>query len=138
MKLRHINNPGWNLIKELGWGTWTTNYNMIGEYMYKTLDEDTIISLRQFVNQQVARLYTLVELFEKEHGPMQLGSDDGMSDLLHHVVGLGEEEFLKVLSYPRLLEKRAKAPYGSPNGHKESFIYCFHVPEDMKKEINGR
>jgi hypothetical protein len=137
MKLRYIENPGWELIKELGWGTWTTNYKMIGRYMYKSLDIRTINRLRMFVSQQLARLYTLVKVYEQTHRPLQIGSDDSMSDLLYHVVGLGEEEFKKVIGNPILLEKRAKAPYGSKEGYKESFAYCFHVPDDMRKEING-
>jgi hypothetical protein len=138
MKLRHIENPGWDLIKDLGWGTWTTDYNMIGRYMYKSVDLTTIQKLRMFVTQQVARLYTLVEVYEQTSRPLQVGSDDGMADLLHHIVGLGEEEYNRVIKKPILIERRYKAEYGSKEGYKESFIYCFHVPEDMWKEVNGR
>lgn len=123
--------PGWKEIAALGWGTWSSDFRIVGKLMWKLYSPDTIRALRCFVNVQVSKLYGAVEMYEKQEGKrLDIGSDDGMSDVIHHVVGMGEVEFNRVLRDLTLLEKRYNAPYGSPDGYQESFAYCFHADRD--------
>lgn len=125
MKRKNIQSPGWETIATLGWGTWTTDYTKIHKLMKKTLTDSTIHNLNLFVSARVNEIYKRVEEWEDRNRTLNVGSDDTFSDIRYHVVGLGKEEFDRVMADPTLLEKRHDAPYNSPDGYVESFCYCF-------------
>jgi hypothetical protein len=54
-------------------------------------------------------------------------SDDGFSDLLAHIVGLGKEEYCAVLENPKLAFDRA-----NKHDYEESFAYCIPYEEDYR------
>jgi hypothetical protein len=57
-------------------------------------------------------------------------SDDSLSDAIYHVIGLGQQEYEKVMNNLALLERRAEH-----EGYKESFAYCFQKPDRENKEL---
>lgn len=124
--LKHINSPGWETVALLGWGSWSVDYKRIQMLMRKGFDAETIKSLRTFVYHKVGEIDIAVKAWENRIRDLSIGSDDGYSDVRYHVVGLGELEFNKVIADPTVLEKRYNATYGTADGYKESFAYCFH------------
>ena len=122
-----IVSPGWKEIEPLGWGTWSNDFRAVGRLMWKLYSHQTIIALRHFVNVRVSEIYGAVEQYEKVNvRRLSVGRDDGFSDVAYHVVGMGEEEFNKVMLDSTLMERRYNADYKSPDGYAESFAYCFH------------
>jgi hypothetical protein len=116
----------WKDIQVMGWATVSEDYEAIARKWYAELGTAGMKQLEKFVGNRVAELYAAVEKYEKTHKALDIGSDDGMSDVLHHVVGLGEAEFNACLKDPTLIEKRyINAEY------KESFAYCFQQPEPL-------
>ena len=124
-------NPGWKEIEPLGWGTWSNDFHIVGRLMWKLYTPDTILALRQFVAAQVTKLYGAVDVYEKQYyRRLNIGSDDGKNDVMHHVVGMGEAEFNRVIQNIILLEDRYNADYDTPEGYRESFSYCFLTDRD--------
>lgn len=134
MKLKTVEVPGWDLIKELGWGTKTTDCNKIQAYLFSTYDSRTVANLRSFVLSKQSELIRTIEKWEDNNRELNIGSDDGFSDVTAHVVGLGQSEFERVKVNPVLLEERYNKPYKSLDGYRESFLYCFQNPIGIKLE----
>ncbi len=53
--------------------------------------------------------------------------DDGLNDLLSHIIGLGKEEYFKCLNNIKLLSTHAKSEFDTVEGYTESFDYAFQV-----------
>jgi hypothetical protein len=64
-------------------------------------------------------------------------SDDGWSDCMSHIVGLGKDEFEKTLKNPELAWERSMAGYGKPRGYQESFLYCIPDEEDYDRSLKS-
>tara|TARA_R100000664_G_C2740705_1_gene129244 strand:- start:860 stop:1360 length:501 start_codon:yes stop_codon:yes gene_type:complete len=78
-----------------------------------------------------------VERWERvTHRSLEL-SDDGWSDCMSHIVGLGKEEFVRTLKNPELAWKRSMAGYGKPGGYQESFLYCIPDAEDYDRSLKS-
>jgi hypothetical protein len=74
------------------------------------------------------KLIDKIGLFEKTTGvDLDIDSDDGLSDLLYHTVGLGKIFFNLQMSNPKYLEEDYKKHI-----YTESFAYCFQKPEPVK------
>jgi hypothetical protein len=117
----------WELIDEIGWGTRTTDYNTVAKTLYDAFTETGVNKLRCFVNERVRDLYDKIGLFEKTTGvDLDICSDDGLSDLLYHTVGLGKASFDRRMSNPKQLEEDYKKIM-----YTESFAYCFQKPEPV-------
>lgn len=129
----------WTLIADIGWpvkdieAATRTFIKTYGIHRWKELDT--------FVDARVGELQRQIKIHESEHGPLDIGSDDGFSDVCHHVVGMGEKEFNRCMENPMLVEKRYNEPYNTPEGYKESFSYFFldpmpeRTPEDTKNDL---
>ncbi len=124
----------WNIIeKDLKWGT-CLSYVKISRKLYAEYTEKQRTSIHNFVDDRFDDLYTA---FIKS-GHLIVGndglSDDGLSDVLAHIVGLGNKEFLKSIENPKLIGKRYK-----DKDYTESFLYSFLEPEtlgnDDEKEL---
>lgn len=127
MKLKNVSDPGWAEIAKLGWGHWSNDFHRVGKLLWRLYTPETIVALRMFVGVRVSELYKRVAQWEIENDRrLKIGSDDGFSDVLHHVVGMGKSEFRESFADPTRLERRYNSKYGSPEGYKESFLYCFH------------
>lgn len=124
MKKQLTDKQAWSLIEQMGWGRTSQNYDALAREWYAKLGKTNMNALKNFVGSRVSDLYHAVEKYEATGKDMEIGSDDGMSDLIHHVVGLGKVEFSRNMVDPYSLARRYAA-----NGYKESFAYCFQEPE---------
>ena len=124
MKKQLTDKQAWSLIEQMGWGRTSQNYDALAREWYAKLGKDGMNVLRNFVGSRVSDLYHAVEKYEATGKDIDIGSDDGMSDLLHHVVGLGESYFKSYMDNPKLLARRYRE-----GEYKESFAYCFLEPE---------
>jgi hypothetical protein len=60
-------NPAWNMIKSLGWGTTTTDYDRVLLFLKNTYTEGKIKKLRDFASARVEELGKRVSEWEKEN-----------------------------------------------------------------------
>ena len=123
----------WALIAEIGWGR-TTDYDDIAKTYFKLLGAAKMKQLHKFVLDRVCDLGNAVKLYENcdlDSGTLEVGSDDGFSDLRYHVVGLGKFAFEQAMEDPKLLEVRSRS-----GQYTESFAYCFHQPDPPRTEEN--
>ena len=117
----------WSLIASLGWGTKTTSYDAVRDKLYTTLNDEEFNSFRSFVESCMRVLaHVITEWEEYDDTPVIPCSDDSFSDLRAHIVGLGKEEFAKVLDDPQFAYDRAVAKYNTKDGYTESFVYVLH------------
>lgn len=114
----------WALIDQMGWGRSSQNYAALAREWYAKLGKAGMKALEQFVGARVADLYHVVKKYEATGKDIEIGSDDGMSDLFFHIVGLGEVVFKSNMNYPSLLTDRY-----AEGDYTESFAYCFMEPE---------
>jgi hypothetical protein len=114
----------WNAIKKLGWKR--NKYD--DEKCAVTLKQFPVIDQQDtaaFFRERVADLYGAIKKWEEKNPRLSIGSDDGLSDVLSHIVGLGESEFNQCIKNPLLIEARYNSKYGSAAGYTESFSYTF-------------
>jgi hypothetical protein len=114
---------------QMGWGRSSENYAVLAREWYAKLGKSGMEALRNFVGARVADLYHAVEKYEATGLSIDIGSDDGMSDLIHHVVGLGEDKFNAYMAQPKLLARRYRE-----DEYTESFAYCFLEPEPPRTQ----
>jgi hypothetical protein len=129
----------WALIADIGWPF--QDIEAATRAFIKKHGVDVWKELDKFVDARIGELQRAIKEYESEHGQLDIGSDDGFSDVCHHVVGLGVKEFNRCMENPKLVEARYNAPYNSPDGYKESFGYFFldpmpeRTPEDTKNDL---
>lgn len=123
----------WKIVDGIGWGTLSQepsiNYDAIREKVIKTfqLQPRDVIELRQIAG----AAFALLDNFVGDRNPSQ-GGDDAFSDLMYHIIGLGEHEFYACLADYNRIVSRGKALYGSPEGYRESFSYCLPYEADIQ------
>jgi hypothetical protein len=118
----------WKLIESFMWGA-DFSYAKI-QVLVEELEPAISAGLQDFCYTRVKDLYDRFEEYGRtkvkddgyEHrGICYFGvSDDRLNDLTAHIVGLGEEEFNKVIQNPELARQRAKK-----RDYKENFMYSF-------------
>lgn len=128
----------WAIIEEMGWGRKTTDSTALSEEWFEKLGKEEMDKVSNFVDARVGELQRAVHKYESEHGDLEVGSDDGFSDVTHHIVGMGKEEFDRCVANPKLVEKRYNAKYGTPEGYRESFAYVFLEPEPKRTEADKK
>lgn len=114
----------WALIAEMGWGGRTVDYKHLAETYFKLLGKKTMAQLEKFVGARVGDLHLAVKNYEKNHASLEVGSDDGFSDLRYHVVGMGKDELDACIADPRKLAIRYRM-----GEYEESFAYVFQEPD---------
>lgn len=76
----------------------------------------------------VAQMEESLENWQNENETeLELDSDDGLSDLLAHIVSEGVKSVQKYIQNPKLLEKRCES-----GDYEENFLYCFPDKSDWK------
>lgn len=122
----------WLIIEECDWKK-DFNYDRIRQKLEAEYNKDIRNQLIDFISARRKELYARLEQFGRtkvkgdyEHrGICWVGcSDDGLSDLVNHIIGLGENEFNKVMKNPMAAKTRAGA-----GKYKESFAYCLHFED---------
>jgi hypothetical protein len=83
----------------------------------------------EFAVDLIDQLETAIEKYENSDGlKLNIGSDDGMQDVLAEIVGKGVETVEEYIANPKLIE----AKYESDD-YTENFLYCFPDEEDYQK-----
>ena len=124
-------NTFWEVIGSLGWGTETTDYNKIKVKLMERFTFEQIQELEAVDRQVYSRLSEAIKAYEESIGqaydwlPV---SDDGYSDLLNHIVGLGREEWEACIKDPQRVKGRADR-----GDYVESFSYCWPRREDYEQ-----
>jgi hypothetical protein len=77
--------------------------------------------------------WNLLDTLIGDRNPAQSG-DDSHGDLISHIIGLGEDEFYACLEDYERIEARGTAPYGSPEGYRESFAYILPYETDVEDD----
>lgn len=130
----------WKLIGEMNWGM-SSNSCVMAKKWYREIGPRKMTELHKFVALRAEELYAAVQRHESETGDtLEVGSDDGFSDLRYHIVGQGLEVFEANLENPILMAERCKM-----GEYKESFDYVFFKPtvivptgkKAFKKAVDG-
>ena len=117
----------WAVIAQMGWSKKANSSAMAKEWWGK-LRKSEMEALSSFVSARVCDLYFAVANYENTHSTqLEVGSDDGFSDLWYHVVGLGQAEFDAAMKNPLLLQERYRK-----GDYKESFAYVFQKPDQPR------
>lgn len=82
----------WNIIDDIGWGTKTTDYRNVFEYLLKTYTIDDIIKLRLFCIEKRKSMQTWL----RNSSSGVYWGDDRFWDLGAHIVGLGKEQYYAI------------------------------------------
>ncbi len=114
---KSFEDEGWSIIKELGWGTDTTDYEVLKVVLTKKYSKDKIKQLEKFAITKANELQHAFNVMTTD--VIDLG-DDNFSDLIFHIVGLGKEEYERVMKNKQLAVERADA-----YDFEESFLYIF-------------
>jgi hypothetical protein len=129
-------NAFWAIIKDMNWNK-DCNYERIsdeieaGEYGNKAYMV-TFLNTWQAVSSELNK--AVDSLSDEDYTEYINKSDDGLSDLIAHVIGLGKKAYNKVIEDPTMFsEYRDEA--------RESFAYTLHIIYDwidvMKNENDG-
>ena len=121
----------WALIAEMGWGSRTTDYKHIAETYFKLLGKKGMKQLEKFVGERVCDLGSAVKRYEDGNGSIEVGSDDGFSDVRYHIVGLGKDTFDVCMADPLEIQNCYRL-----GKYKESFAYAFQEPDPPRTEEN--
>jgi hypothetical protein len=134
--MKNVTKITWKHIEGLNWGD-KLNYSRISQEVWSTYTPETIRRMQAFVCQKQKELLRRYNLGVKSSTFASGFSDDGLSDVTAHVIGLGKKEYEKNLANPGLLNERTPwgtGIYGTKEGYKESFLYCFHRPPSPPKK----
>ena len=120
-----MKNKYWKIIKSLRWVK-DGNYTRISKELLSKYSLEEISKLQKFVREKRDKLCKKLNKYALSKGDIDYYdvSDDGFWDLTAHIVGLGQNEFEKVMKNPELARKRAL------NGdYEENFEYIFNLSE---------
>lgn len=111
----------WQLVKMVDWPN--CEYEKVRAMYRKLLNREECSVFRAIKSQKKNELNAIAEW-------MDLGvGDDGYSDLLHHIIGLGETAFNKHIKNPQLIRDRAEQ-----YNYEESFSYCIPYDDDYDQD----
>ena len=119
----------WEIIGIVNWGK-DFDYDRIKSWMLKHLTPENAEEFRKIAREK----WDAIDKMVGDRCPAQ-GADDSHSDLFYHVIGLGKEVYEASLENYYILEERGQAPYGSPEGYKESFLYAIPHQTDYDMAI---
>jgi hypothetical protein len=109
----------WRLVEQLGWGRTSTDISALAQELARKLSPLELEAMSGRLFDLRSALSRHLEEWEERKGKQQIqAGDDSFSDLVCHIIGLGELEYRRVLAKPQLAAKRARA-----GDYKESFDY---------------
>lgn len=116
----------WEIVSKVGWGRHHTDSKRGKSVLKKELPSvEAMEDFRETCRFLRTHLDDIVTDYEKQNNVSCGLGDDGFNDLLNHIIGLGREEYIRVLEDPSLAIKR-----GVENKFTESFSYCIPYPSD--------
>jgi len=120
----------WTIIDQLGWGTKSTDSRKLKRWFLANISPAQAEEFRDEFHTRVGRLSRIIQDdWEVRTGKQIPVSDDSYSDLLAHIIGLGEFETSRVERNPKHAYDRAKA-----GKYTESFKYVIPSESDYKTE----
>jgi len=119
----------WDLVKQIGWGTQTTDYKAIKQSLMSVLSKEEAASFFKVFHKVQGALMKAITKWEDETGENLEVGDDGFNDLTAHIIGLGKPMYDKVIRVPDLA-KNIK--------YVESFAYGIPYSTDYDREGTGR
>lgn len=126
----------WRIIEKAEWSkSKRGGHRKIREtwarWVRKKYTEDQIQALEKGYQARRQMLRMVHECYIMATGDAVGTGDDGYGDLLDHVMGCGEEEYVLSMADPRRISERARK-----NQYTENFHYLFHAFFD--KELNNK
>ena len=118
----------WNIIKIANWAE-NCDFERIRQWFLLNVSKEEMQEFRNRFSEKFNELDTFIT---PERNPAG-GSDDSHSDLLSHIIGLGQEAFEAHLKDYQMIENRGQAKYCSKDGYQESFRYCIPYENDYNK-----
>jgi hypothetical protein len=113
----------WKAVSDMGWTRNGFGYKKIGIDLKARIDAayepQQAIEIKMGLN--AAFRGKVNALYERLDDVVDCLGDDSFSDLVAHIVGLGEAEYAAVMADPSLGQNRAVE-----GDYQESFAYCFH------------
>jgi hypothetical protein len=123
----------WKDIEELNWAERSQErrgYGQARRYMLENFTKTRCEKIREFISIRYNELAARIEAYEQENDCRvgNYGGDDSFNDMVHHVIGLGETYFNKVMKHPELLNDL---------DFVESFSYCIPYDSDFEEVQPG-
>ena len=122
----------WYIVEQINWAKLSQSKNKLDFEVARA----NVVSLFNFNYRVVKELrgiyyyaWVLLDRFIGQRNPAR-GSDDSHDDLLAHIIGLGRKEFYACLKDYERIAARGAAPYGTPEGYRESFAYILPSEAD--------
>jgi len=118
----------WKLVEKAEWAKstdYTKDYTKIKIMYLKTLTEKGASSFRNTANELYRTMVNFIH-DKTEQGELDLNiGDDSFSDLIFHIIGLGEKEYYGCLGNCKMIQDRAEK-----KDYQESFGYCIPYTSD--------
>jgi len=115
----------WKLVDKIGWGTKTTDTDAIEKAIMLKYSPQEAAALGNIRSQLFDDLYDRLDRWgDAEDMSFGVG-DDGFSDLINHIIGLGKREYDAVMKDPKRGWERAQK-----GTYTESFSYAFPSRSD--------
>jgi len=111
----------WKMVKVANWPT--DRYEKVKIRYLKLMNRETCHNFRNTVDN------AYIFLDEAVGKSVSGTGDDGYSDLLSHIIGLGKKEFYRNIKNPKLAQKRVDA-----SNYRESFSYCIPYDTDYGED----
>ena len=102
----------WEIVEKCGWSK-STDYKAIRKMLEETYSNRELCEFRDMLHIKYNKLYKTLDKVVTNLG------DDSFDDLLYHIIGLGREEYDKVMKTTAFGVERAKA-----YNFVESFVYA--------------
>jgi len=133
----------WKIIKDLNWGEISHSepkpYDMLKKKILMNYSCEEIVRLRGFVRTKFRDMYYAIDKYEKDNNVRcgdygdgdgdsfsDYGDGDSFSDMIHHIIGMGEDVYNSILNDPHLLNSGHEA-----NNYVESFSYSLPYDSDL-------
>ncbi len=110
----------WDFVRKTGWNK-DQDYDRIKKMMLRTMNPESVKAMRD----RFDNLYNI--LSRKINDEVENIGDDGYSDLLSHIIGMGKKLYNDILQDPSIAQKIIDA-----RAYEESFSYVFPHDDDWK------
>jgi hypothetical protein len=107
---------------------WPCDYDKMKIKYLKLMSKEQCHSFRATLSAAYNLLDNAISKNKEINDDLGVG-DDSYSDLLHHIIGLGKDEFYKHLKDLKLVKSRA-----NKYAYEESFAYCIPYDDDYKED----
>jgi len=123
----------WEEVAYIGWSERNPRgfFDRVTKELLTRWDDEFIRTAREVLGTLVEKLGQAIEETEERENISCQCSDDGFSDLRHHIVGLGKKEYKACMKDPmRAIMRGRKGKY------QESFGYCLPYERRVKEQLS--